>query len=103
MQNQNSLFAIMKRVIWKFFFVFDSTKNLSNNYSEKELKKILKDLRLDLAKKNDLKAFMVFSDKSLRGLIKNKPRTKLELLRVRGFSQQKVDKYGNSILSVIAK
>gem|GEM_PF-4086414 len=65
------------------FFVFEIGNNIPDGYSEKELKKLLRSLRLDLAKENDLKAFMVFSDKSLRGIVKKRPKTKLELLRVR--------------------
>jgi len=103
MQKENSLLATIKKVIWKMFFVFELWNNIPDDYSEKELKKLLKILRLDLAKENDMKAFMIFSNKSLRGIIKIRPKTKLELLRVRWFSQKKVDKYGNRILTIINK
>lgn len=43
---------------------------------------------------------MVFTDKELDGLIEANPRTKKELLKVKGFAEKKVGKYGDEILRI---
>ena len=57
--------------------------------------------RKDYAKQNDVPAFVVFSDKTLRELILKNPRGPKELLEVYGIGEHKVDTFGEAVLSVL--
>jgi Superfamily II DNA helicase len=43
---------------------------------------------------------MIFKDEQIEELIKVKPKTKGQLLEVKGFGEIKVEKYGEGILNV---
>ncbi|MBM7096234.1 NERD domain-containing protein [Bacillus sp. H-16] len=62
----------------------------------------LKEYRLKTARKEGIKAYMVFSNSEMKALIEKPPATKDELLEVKGFGQKKVEKYGEGILAVIS-
>ena len=66
-----------------------------------ELHSELKKKRLELAKKENKPAFVIFSNKVLSRLLESKPRTEKELLLINGFGKHKVEKYGDEILKVI--
>lgn len=61
----------------------------------------LKKYRLDSARKEGIRAYMVFNNEELNALIERNPKTKEELLQVKGFGNKKVDKYGESILRIL--
>ncbi|OOM78322.1 ribonuclease D [Clostridium puniceum] len=71
-----------------------------NIHGEKEIKDQLKKFRTETAKKEKIKPFMVFKDEQIEELIKVKPKTKGQLLEVKGFGEIKVEKYGEGILNV---
>ena len=44
---------------------------------------------------------MIFNNAEMDDLIEKNPKTKEELLKVKGFGQTKVDKYGDEILKIL--
>lgn len=62
---------------------------------------ILKEKRLELAKKQGVPAFMIFSDKSLHEMAQVKPKTPAEFLEISGVGQTKMQNYGQEMLTVI--
>ncbi len=67
------------------------------------LDKKLREYRKLEAKRNDIKPYMVFYDKHLEDLIRQKPKTAHELKKCSGFGDVKVKKYGEHILKIIAE
>ena len=63
----------------------------------------LKEVRLDLAKKQGIPAFYIFSDKSLREMSLQKPKTKSDFLNISGVGQAKLKAYGQIMLNTIRK
>ena len=61
----------------------------------------LKKYRLETSRVERIKPYMVFTDAQLESLIDIKPRYSKELLRVKGFGEKKVTKYGDAILRII--
>ena len=57
--------------------------------------------RKDYAKQNDVPAFVVFSDKTLRELTLKNPSGPKELLEVYGIGEHKVDTFGEAVLNVL--
>ncbi|HJE50106.1 MAG TPA: DNA helicase RecQ [Lactobacillus johnsonii] len=78
---------------------------LTNQISEKEnnLFLRLKETRLELAKKQGIPAFYIFSDKSLRDMALQKPKTKTDFLNISGVGQAKLKAYGQIMLDTIRK
>ncbi|MBF0195641.1 MAG: DNA helicase RecQ [Magnetococcales bacterium] len=62
----------------------------------------LRAMRLNLANKQGIPAYMIFSDKTLDSLVDIKPRNNRELGNVFGIGANKQKKYGKDILKVIA-
>ena len=58
----------------------------------------LKEWRKTFAKKNDIPAFMVFSNKTLTDLANKNPKTLTELEDVYGFGPVKIDNIGEQVL-----
>lgn len=61
----------------------------------------LRELRTDLAEKQDLPPYMIFSDQTLRDLASAKPTDRVAMLAVKGIGQNKLDKYGDEFLAVL--
>jgi ATP-dependent DNA helicase RecQ len=61
----------------------------------------LKDLRLNLAKKERIPIYIIFSNKTLNEMCKDTPTTKKEFLKVSGVGEVKMKKYGNVFLKLI--
>ncbi len=59
--------------------------------------------RYNKAKEEGNKPYFLFNNNTLDLLVKERPRTKEELLKVQGFGQVKVDKYGDDLLNIINK
>lgn len=62
----------------------------------------LKALRLSIAKENNIPPYVVFHDKTLIDMAKNKPATLEAMSSVPGVGQSKLNKYGQNFLNVIA-
>lgn len=61
----------------------------------------LRQKRLALAQKEQVPAFMIFSDKSLHDMARLKPKNKAEFLEVSGVGQAKLRRFGKIMLEVI--
>lgn len=70
-------------------------------YDSSETYELLKKYRLDVSKEDGLNAYMVFNNEQLDSLANSRPTTKEELIKIKDFEQKKVEKYGESILSII--
>ena len=92
-----------KRVTQK---ISKKIEKLSQTYNqipkeENDLFVRLKEVRLDLAKKQGIPAFYIFSDKSLREMALQKPKTQAEFLNISGVGQAKLKFYGQIMLAAI--
>jgi superfamily II DNA helicase RecQ len=67
---------------------------------EAELESKLRAWRLEEAKKNGFPAFRIFGDKTLRGIVLERPRTMEDLLRVDGIGPEKASRFGESICAI---
>lgn len=67
---------------------------------ETEIRNYLKKFRIETAKIEKIKPFMIFKDEQIEELIKVKPKTKDQLLEVKGFGEIKVEKYGDGIINL---
>lgn len=92
-----------KRVTQK---ISKKIEKLSQTYNqipkeENDLFVRLKEVRLDLAKKQGIPTFYIFSDKSLREMALQKPKTQAEFLNISGVGQAKLKSYGQIMLAAI--
>ena len=62
---------------------------------------VLKEWRKEYAKENDIPAFMVFSDKTLRDIALRAPTNSDELQKVYGLGEKKIEVLGSIILNKI--
>lgn len=60
----------------------------------------LKKYRLEQSRKENIKAYYIFNNKQLEEIIKLNPKCTEDLLKVSGFNQSRIDKYGEEILKV---
>jgi len=58
--------------------------------------------RLNLARTEGLAAYLIASDRTLRDIAAQRPKTATELLRVHGIGPAKADKYGAGFLEVVS-
>jgi ATP-dependent DNA helicase RecQ len=63
----------------------------------------LRALRKEIADRQGVPAYVVFSDRTLREMAETRPRTESELLEVSGVGPAKLARYGERFLSVIAE
>ena len=61
----------------------------------------LKEWRLSRARRDEVPAFVVFSDKTLRGIAARRPTDLDALLSVTGVGRMKVDHYGTEVLAIV--
>ena len=66
-----------------------------------DLHEALRKKRMELARKQRVPAFMIFSDRSLHDMAKIKPQNEAEFLEVSGVGQAKMQKYGATMIQVI--
>ncbi|KJD36646.1 helicase [Tamlana sedimentorum] len=76
--------------------VIDGTVNI-------DLFELLRVLRNDIAEREGLVHFQIFTQKSLYAMCELLPTNKKELLAIHGMGKTRVDKYGKEILEVITK
>ncbi len=65
--------------------------------------KELKEYRLMKSRKEGVKAYFVFNNEQLKNIVLKMPKNKSELLKISGFGEIKVEKYGDDIISIIQK
>jgi RecQ family ATP-dependent DNA helicase len=76
--------------------------DLAVEYSPQELdlEKRLRTWRNEEAKRNGFPAFRIFGDKTLRGIVLQRPHTIDDLLRVDGIGPEKASRFGESICAI---
>jgi hypothetical protein len=77
------------------------TISRSNHVSGEQLVKQLKAFRLEQSRKENIKPYYIFNDAQMNDLMEKSPTNKEELLKVSGFGNVKVEKYGESILNIL--
>lgn len=75
--------------------------SMKGGASDKNLIKMLKDLRKDISKKENLPPFVIFQDPSLEDMAIQYPITIEELTNITGVGVGKAQKYGNPFLELI--
>jgi ATP-dependent DNA helicase RecQ len=70
--------------------------------AEQRLFECLRALRLRLARERGLPPYVVFSDKSLRSMARNRPTDESGMLRCHGVGERKLERYGRLFLDTIA-
>lgn len=78
-------------------------KKVSVPIEETELFKELKAFRLSQSRKENIKPYFIFNDNQLKDLISKMPVTGEELLKVAGFGEVKVGKYGEEVLGIVKR
>lgn len=68
---------------------------------DQELFKRFRILRKDLSRREGVKPYIIFTDNLLIEIVNNYPRTKEELSKIKGLGENKLNKYGPFILTVI--
>jgi ATP-dependent DNA helicase RecQ len=61
----------------------------------------LRDLRLELARQQDVPAYVIFHDVTLRALATARPRTLTDMAAVPGIGRSKLERYGQAVLTTI--
>lgn len=91
-------------------YISKYTKYIMNNIPEPtepshssilKIKKELIAFRKEQSKKERIEPYIIFTNEQLDNLIQTLPRTKEDLIKVRGFGEKKVEKYGDMIISII--
>ena len=87
----------------RFLEKTDKYKTAQNPTAELDLRLLtkLKILRKELASKNSVPAFIIFTDATLVILATNKPTDEKEFLKIPGISERKYEKYGTVFLKLI--
>lgn len=73
-------------------------KKLSNETYSSDIFNSLREIRKTIADANNVPAFIIFSDATLKDMSIKQPRTAKELLNVSGVGQFKLEKYGQEFL-----
>jgi ATP-dependent DNA helicase RecQ len=70
---------------------------------DQQLFEALKQLRRTLAAEEGVAAFMIFADRSLIDMVKQKPATRGEFALVNGVGERKLEAYAEAFLEVIGE
>lgn len=97
------LFSNEKVRLAKFVELKQRTKaEQKTSYEESEpMFDMLRNLRKELADKENVPPFLVFSDASLRDMMRIRPETKEDFLSVSGVGQVKLERYGDFFIRAI--
>jgi ATP-dependent DNA helicase RecQ len=78
-----------------------SKENAGEGPFEEELFEKLRDLRTKFAREEQVPAYIVFSDASLRDMCRKKPVTAGQFLNVIGVGEKKLERYGDAFIEAI--
>jgi ATP-dependent DNA helicase RecQ len=81
--------------------VLPSVKELSFDAPDSGLLETLKQLRREIAQRDNVPAFVVFNDASLSEMAAKKPQSESEFLQISGVGQRKLEVYGEAFLSLL--
>lgn len=68
---------------------------------EQKLYKSLRSYRFIASEKEKIPAYMVFRDIELVNIVRHQPKTKEELLNIKGIAVKKYEKYGEDVLKIV--
>jgi ATP-dependent DNA helicase RecQ len=68
---------------------------------ERELFEALREKRTQLSKEQDVPPYVIFNDKTLRAMVEHRPQTPSEFRALHGVGDVKLDRYGETFLSVV--
>jgi len=71
------------------------------NATDQKLCKRLKSFRFIAAQRECLPAYAVFHDTDLKKIASQRPKTKEELLNIKGIAIKKYEKYGEAVLKIV--
>lgn len=97
----NDILNIIKEHVLKIVHLNEENLSETCTDNEEQIRNKLKKFRLETAKKDQIKPFMIFKDEQIEELINVKPKNKEQLLKVKGFGEIKVQKYGEEIINII--
>ena len=97
----NDILNIIKEHVLKIVQLNEENLSETCTDNEEQKRNKLKKFRLETAKKEQIKPFMVFKDDQIEELINVKPKNKEQLLKVKGFGEIKAQKYGEEIINII--
>lgn len=80
--------------------VIDSEED-NQNIVDDNLYEVLRKYRLEKAQELCYRPYMIFNNKELEELVLKRPNTREELLAITGFSDAKVNRYGDDIIKII--
>jgi ATP-dependent DNA helicase RecQ len=63
----------------------------------------LRDLRRELADRRNLPAYMIFSDRALRGMARQRPTTPTAFLQIHGVGMTKLEQFGERFMDLIRR
>jgi ATP-dependent DNA helicase RecQ len=63
--------------------------------------KKLRILRRDLSQSENVKPYIIFSDSTLIQIANLRPKSREELMNIRGVGEKKIKKYGDRVLRVV--
>ncbi|MBV2235589.1 MAG: DNA helicase RecQ [Sterolibacterium sp.] len=78
-----------------------SATSLSSAHANDPLLHTLRDWRLQLAREQNLPAYVILNDRALHEIVTHRPRTRDELLQINGIGQAKADRYGPALLKIL--
>lgn len=67
-----------------------------------DIYKNLKEFRLNKSREEGIKPYFIFNNEEMENLIKANPRTKEDIIKIKGFGEKKTQKYGDEILLILA-
>ncbi len=79
------------------------TTVLLESDADQHLFAALKAARLALAKAQNIPPYIIFHDKTLREMVLRRPASREEMLAISGIGEQKMERYGEAFLNVIAQ
>jgi len=71
------------------------------NAADQKLYKRLKSFRYLVAQRENLPAYRVFHDTELKNIARQRPKTKEELLKIKGIAIKKYEKFGERVLKIV--
>lgn len=80
---------------------FSVTSEEELSESDKEVLKFLKAWRSDKASQLNIPAFMICHNTELMSIVKARPKTKKELIQIKGFGPYKTERFGEDIIILI--
>jgi len=76
---------------------------LPSDGPERDLFEALREQRMALAKEQDVPPYVIFNDKTLRAMVEHRPETESEFRALHGVGDVKLDRYGETFLSVVRR